>query len=92
MSWFGSIYADREISHRARSVYMYLCDRADGQGKCWPAIKTIAVDLRLSRSTVKRSLADLEKAGYIEKKARHRENGSNTSNLYTVKKRAQPPP
>ncbi len=92
MSWFGSIYTDEDISHRARSVYMYLCDRADAQGKCWPGIKTIASNLKLSRSTVKRALADLEKAGYIEKKARHRENGSYTSNLYTVLKRTRPPP
>jgi len=92
MSWFGAIYADEELSHRAKSVLIYLSDRADGQGKCWPGIKTIAADLNLSRSTVKRSLADLEKAGYIEKMARHRGNGSNTSNLYTVKKRTRSPP
>ena len=92
MSWFGAIYADEELSHRAKSVLIYLSDRADGHGKCWPGVKTIAADLNLSRSTVKRSLADLERAGYIEKMARHRENGSNTSNLYTVKKRTRPPP
>ena len=26
MSYFGSIYADQELSHRARTVYMYLKD------------------------------------------------------------------
>ena len=39
---------------------MYLRDRADSEGKCWPGIKTIASDMRLSRSTVKRALIDLE--------------------------------
>ena len=24
MSYFGSIYADQELSHRAKTVYMYL--------------------------------------------------------------------
>ena len=24
MSYFGSIYADQDLSHRARTVYMYL--------------------------------------------------------------------
>ena len=86
------VYTDGELPHRAKSVFIYLCDRADGQGKCWPGIKTIAEDLNLSRSTVKRALADLEKACYIEKAARHRDNGSNTSNLYTVLKRSRPPP
>ena len=46
MRFFGSIYADPDLPHRARTVYMYLRDRAGG-GSCWPGIKTIARDLRL---------------------------------------------
>lgn len=84
MSYFGTIYADTELPHRARAVYMYLRDRSDAQGKCWPGIKTIATDLKLSRSTVKRALTDLEKGGYLKKIPRYRENGSSTSNLYTL--------
>ena len=67
MSLFGTIYADTELSHRALSVYMYLRDRSDKERKCWPGINTIAADLHLSRSTVKRAIADLEKAGYLRK-------------------------
>ena len=55
-----------------------------------PVMGRIAADLQLSRSTVKRALADLEKQGYLEKTYRFRENGSYTSNLYTVLPR--PPP
>lgn len=84
MGYFGTIYADTELPHRARAVYMYLRDRSDAQGKCWPGIKTIATDLKLSRSTVKRALTDLEKGGYLKKIPRYRENGSSTSNLYTL--------
>ena len=65
--------------------YMYLRDRSDAEGKCWPGIKTIASDMKLSRSTVKRALHDLEQHGYLQKDSRHRPNGSSTSNLYTVK-------
>jgi len=64
MSYFGTIYADTELPSRARAVYMYLRDRSDAEGKCWPGIKTIASDMKLSRSTVKRAVSDLEKAGY----------------------------
>ena len=78
MSYFGTIYADTELPSRARAVYMYLRDRSNKKGECWPGIKTIAKELHLSRSTVKRALADLEKSGYLQKVARHRENGSNT--------------
>ena len=84
MSYFGTIYADTELSHRAKSVYMYLKDRSDAEGKCWPGINTISGDLKLSRSTVKRALAELEGGGYLKKEARFRGNGGKTSNLYTV--------
>ena len=48
MSYFGTIYADTELPSRARAVYMYLRDRADSEGKCWPGIKTIASEDRKS--------------------------------------------
>ena len=83
MSFFGSIYADTELPHRARTVYMYLRDRAGGRS-CWPGVKSIAKDLKLSPRTVQRALNDLEHAGYIQRQPRHRENGSRTSNLYVI--------
>ena len=84
MNSFRNIY-NSNLSHRAKSVYMYLKDRADSEGRCWPAIRTIALELGLSRSTVKRALHDLERHGYLKKASRQRANGSSTSNLYTVK-------
>ena len=81
MSYFQDIYQS-ELSHRARAVYMYLKDRAGRKGQCWPGIKTIAAELRLSRSTVKRALDDLCRAGLVIKESRWRENGRLTSNLY----------
>lgn len=84
MSYFGTIYADDRLPSRAKAVYMYLHDRADAERKCWPSIKRIASDLNLSRSTVKRALADLERYGYIKKVLRQRSNGSSTSNLYFI--------
>ena len=83
MNGFRSIYAS-DLSHRAKSVYMYLKDRADSEGRCWPAIKTIALELGLSRSTVKRALDDLVRSGLLRKDPRWRENGSYTSNLYQI--------
>ena len=77
MGYFDSIYAS-SLSHRARTVYMYLKDRCGGQSRCWPAIRTIAEGLGISRSTVKRALGELERTGYIEKESRRRENGGLT--------------
>jgi len=87
MSYFSAIYAapPDELPHRARAVYMYLKDRAGKGQDCWPAINTIAANLQLSRSTVKRALNDLVRAGLIKKEARYRENGSHTSNRLILK-------
>ena len=41
MSYFDSIYADTLLPPRAVSVYMYLKDRSNRAGSCWPGIKTI---------------------------------------------------
>lgn len=87
MSYFDTIYADTLLPHRAIPVYMYLKDRSGSTGNCWPGIKTIAKDLNLSRSTVKRALTDLEQHGYLAKLPRYRPNGSNTSNHFAQLKR-----
>ena len=85
MSYFGTIYAEN-IPYRAKTVYMYLKDRCNAAGECWPGINTIARELNLSRSTVKRAIADLTEHGYLKKESRFRENGSSSSNLYVVEK------
>lgn len=87
MSYFGTIYSASpdELPHRARAVYMYLKDRSGKDNDCWPAVNTIAADLQFSRSTVKRALHDLVRAGLIEKETRYRENGSHTSNRLILK-------
>lgn len=74
------------LPHRAIVVYMYLRDRADKNGSCFPAISTIASELKLSKSTVKRALNDLEKAHYIRRQRRYRQSGGNSSNLYFVER------
>ena len=45
---------------------------------------TIAADLKLSKSTVGRALADLEKAGLVNRRARWRKKGGRSSNLYWI--------
>ena len=74
-----------ELPHRAVSVYTYLSDRANKEGECWPAIPTIARELKLSQSTVRRALQDLRKAGLISTEQRLREIGGKSSLLYSLK-------
>lgn len=75
-----------DLPHRAVSVWQYLNGRANNEtGACFPAIGTIASELKLSRSTVKRAVNDLVAAGYVSKEQRLRErNCGQTSNLYTL--------
>lgn len=79
---FQSIYESEELSHRYKVVYLYLKDRSDASGSCWPAINTIASNLGLFRSTVKRAIHDLIQMEYLSKAEKYRSNGSHTSNRY----------
>ena len=84
MSYFDSVYRDQELSPRAKTVLLYLQDRANREGESWYAIGRIAQDLSLSRSTVKRALVDLVRLGRVEILPRYRENGGRSSNLYRL--------
>ena len=74
-----------DLPHRAVSVYVYLDDRANKDGECWPSISTIAKELKLSQSTVRRALHDLRKANLIETEQRYRRKGGKSSLLYKLK-------
>ena len=74
-----------ELPHRAVAVYIYLADRTNENNECWPAIPTIATDLKLSPSTVRRGIRDLKKAGLIETEQQYRKNGGKSSLLFRLK-------
>ena len=82
MSYFSEIYNDPELSAKAKQVLVYLHDRANQDGESWYAIGTMAKDLSLSRSTIKRALAELIRQGRVKKHIRFRKNGGRTSNRY----------
>ncbi len=79
------VYQDTELSSKAVSVYLYLCDRAGKDTKtCYPSMKTISRDLNLSLASVKRALNELQNSGHIAKENRFRKNGGKSSNLYFI--------
>lgn len=74
-----------DLKSRALSILIYLIDRSNQDLTCFPAIPTMAEQLHISVSTVKRALHELVQAGFIKKDARHRkDNRGQTSNLYTL--------
>ena len=79
------VYADTELTHKAKLVYLYLLERVNRAGStCFPSIKTISRDANLSESSVKRSLNELLERNYIAKEHRFRSNGGKSSNLYHI--------
>ena len=86
MSKYTFLYRT-DLPHRAVSVYIYLADRANKDGQCWPAIATIAKELKLSASTVRRALNDLRRAGLVETEQRYRESGGSSSLLFKLSRR-----
>lgn len=93
MRYFDAVYMDHELSPRAKMVCMYLRDRANREGESWYAIGTIASDLGLSRSTVKRALGDLVRQGRVEKQPRYRKTVDVPPTFIgCCEKRAQSPP
>ena len=53
-------------------------------GECWPAIPTMAKELKFSQSAVRRALRDLRKAGLLETEQRYRTKGGKSSLLYKL--------
>ena len=85
MGRFDFLYK-MDLQHRAVAVYIYLADRANQDGECWPAIPTIARELKLSQFTVRRALQDLRKAELLETEQRYRTKGGKSSLLFRLKK------
>lgn len=84
MRKFTELYR-MDLPHRAISVYIYLADRTNKEGICWPSIPTIARDLKLSESTIRRAIKDLRKTGLVCTEQRYRENGGNSSMEFNIK-------
>ncbi len=66
-------------------VYCCLVKHSDKNGVCFPSRRLIAKECCIDKKTVDAAIISLEKAGLVKKKKRRRQDGSNTSNAYTVK-------
>jgi predicted transcriptional regulator len=81
------------LKSRALSVLIYLIDRSNADLTCFPAIPTMAEQLHISVSTVKRALKELVDSDFLKKDSRFRENNrGQTSNLYSLMFNEEAPP
>ena len=76
----------QELPHRAVALYIYLLDRANDRGECWPFVATISKELHMSQSTVRRAIKDLKNADILATERRFRIDGSETSMIFHLKK------
>jgi hypothetical protein len=65
-------------------VLMALADQANAQGLAWVAISTICEWTCLSERAVRNAIRALEDDGFLSTTSRRRDNGSRTSNSYTL--------
>ena len=75
-----------ELPHRAGAVDLDLDNRANRDGECWPSIPTIARELKLSESTVRRAIQDLKKEDLLVTEQRYRARGGKSSLLFQIRK------
>ena len=73
-----------DLPNRAIAVYLYLRGRANKEGFCWLAVPTMARELKMSESTVRRGVRDLQKAGFLIVEERFRWNQADSSNRYVL--------
>ena len=84
MGFLDKFY-QQNLPSRAVTVYLYLRERSNKDGTCFPSIPTVSRDTGLSEATVKRAIQDLIAAGWLQKEPRLRRNGARSSNLYLLK-------
>jgi GntR family transcriptional regulator len=82
------ILRNPDLSITAKAVYCDLqsyVNLSEDDAVCWPSIRRIARDLATTPPVIVRAIAELVKAGIIEKQTRKADNGSHTSNCYFVR-------
>jgi len=74
------------LSTSEKYVLVAMGDNASEDGECWPGHRFIARKTGLSRTTIRKAINSLEEKGRVTVTQRQRaKNGSQTSNLYTLR-------
>lgn len=86
------IITDPRISHGAMRLYALLARYANGDSEAWPKRKTLAAEMPgrssgehgVSLTSIDKWISELVQAGALTRDLRFRDNGMQTSTLYTV--------
>jgi len=78
-------WSQKSISYMSKLVLLALADRFNADtGDCFPSIRRLETDCCMSRSSILRSVDELEKAGLITAVERRDKIGRNKSNQYQL--------
>ena len=86
MSFQAMAWAMTQTPDDAESKLLLLClaNYANQDNQCWPSISRLSADTLLSERTIQYKLQELLGGVFIKIELRKRDDGGNTSNLYTV--------
>jgi GntR family transcriptional regulator len=76
--WWA-IVAREGLSQGAKLTYSRLTYYAGSDGRCFPAVDTLAADIAVKRRAMQNYLQELDDAGLIKRHPKHDENGRQTS-------------
>lgn len=74
----------QQLPPRVKLVLMSLADAADDHGVCWPSVPTLARKCGVTTRTVRRAIQHLIASGLLHREPRFRDDGSHSSNRYTL--------
>lgn len=75
----------QDVAPREKLVLICLADAAnDEDWKCWPSQRHVANKTGYSIATIKRSMKSLEASGHVVRQHRLRNDGTRTSDVYTL--------
>lgn len=75
---------DSDLDGNELLLYLAMLSRADKKGICYPSVKRLALDARMSESTVRRTRSRLVERGLVTVTRRTIGDSRNDSNLYQV--------
>ena len=75
---------NNQIDVHSKIVYAGLKKFSNGEGICFPSRSTLVELCKISLSTVRKAINNLVDAKILDKKVRYRQNGSQTSNIYSL--------
>ena len=84
MVYHDFLSSDLLTTSYQKMIYICLQKFINSDKQAFPSIKTLAKMSKISETKVKKTLNELIEIGVLKKELRYRDDGGNTSNLYTL--------